>query len=57
LVDDVMTTGSTAAACARALKIAGARQVVLLTLARTDRRIGFDLELRDSNFSGSTEHA
>jgi adenine/guanine phosphoribosyltransferase-like PRPP-binding protein len=56
-VDDVMTTGSTAAACARALKIAGARQVVLLTLARTDRRIGFDLELRDSNFSGSTEHA
>jgi ComF family protein len=57
LVDDVMTTGSTAAACARALKIAGARQVVLLTLARTDRRIGFDLELRDSNFSGSTAHA
>ena len=57
LVDDVMTTGSTAAACARALKMAGARQVVLLTLARTDRRIGFDLELRDSNFSGSTEHA
>lgn len=57
LVDDVMTTGSTAAACARALKMAGARQVVLLTLARTDRRIGFDLELRDSNYSGSTEHA
>jgi ComF family protein len=57
LVDDVMTTGSTAAACARALKVAGARQVVLLTLARTDRRIGFDFELRDSNFSGSTEHA
>lgn len=57
LVDDVMTTGSTAAACARALKIAGARRVVLLTLARTDRRIGFDIELRDTNFSGSTEHA
>lgn len=57
LVDDVMTTGSTAAACARALKMAGARQVVLLTLARTDRRIGFDLQFRDSNYSGSTAHA
>ena len=42
LVDDVMTTGATAASCARALKLAGARQVVLLTLARVDRRMGFD---------------
>jgi ComF family protein len=57
LVDDVMTTGSTAAACARALKLAGARKVVLLTLARTDRRFGFDLQLTDSSYSGSTEHA
>ena len=57
LVDDVMTTGATAASCARALKMAGARQVVLLTLARADRRNGFDLQLRDSNFSGSLEHA
>jgi ComF family protein len=57
LVDDVMTTGSTAAACARALKMAGARHVVLLTVARTDRRVGFDLQLRDSKYFGSTEHA
>jgi competence protein ComFC len=57
LVDDVMTTGSTAAACARALKMAGARKVVLLTVARTDRRVGFDLELSDSNNFGSSEHA
>jgi len=61
LVDDVMTTGATAASCARALKMAGARQVVLLTLARADRRLGFDLQLRDSNYtsnySGSFEHA
>jgi len=44
LVDDVMTTGATAASGARALKRAGAREVVLLTLARADRRMAFDLE-------------
>lgn len=38
LVDDVMTTGATATACAFALKRAGARYVALLTLARVDRR-------------------
>jgi competence protein ComFC len=57
LVDDVMTTGATAASCARALKIAGAKRVALLTLARVDRRMGFDQPIRDSNFSGSTEDA
>ena len=34
LVDDVMTTGATASACADALKDAGAEGVVVLTLAR-----------------------
>jgi adenine/guanine phosphoribosyltransferase-like PRPP-binding protein len=38
LVDDVMTTGATAGACARALKKAGARSVSILALARVDRR-------------------
>jgi predicted amidophosphoribosyltransferase len=38
LIDDVMTTGSTATACASALKRAGASSVTLLTLARVDRR-------------------
>ena len=34
LIDDVLTTGATAAACAEALASAGARQVHLLTAAR-----------------------
>jgi ComF family protein len=38
LVDDVLTTGATAGACARALKRAGASHVSLLALARRDRR-------------------
>jgi ComF family protein len=37
LVDDVLTTGATVAACTRALKRAGARQVDVLTLARVVR--------------------
>ena len=45
LIDDVMTTGSTGAACAAALKRAGAARVALLTVARVDRR----LESRDAN--------
>ena len=39
LIDDVMTTGSTGAACAAALKRAGAARVALLTVARVDRRL------------------
>ncbi|MCS7026669.1 MAG: ComF family protein [Bryobacteraceae bacterium] len=39
LVDDVLTTGATASACASALKRAGARAVSVLTLARADRRV------------------
>jgi ComF family protein len=45
LIDDVMTTGSTAAACALVLKRAGARKVSFLTVARVDRRFeGLRLE-------------
>jgi len=42
LVDDVVTTGATASACARVLKRAGAAHVSLLALARTDRRAAMD---------------
>ena len=38
LIDDVVTTGATAGACASTLKRAGAASVTLLTLARVDRR-------------------
>lgn len=57
LVDDVMTTGASAAACARALKLAGAKHVTLLTLARVDRRGGIDHPVPDKTFPGSFEDA
>ncbi len=41
LIDDVLTTGATASECARVMKEAGARSVVVFTLAKTDsNRIG-----------------
>jgi ComF family protein len=61
LIDDVMTTGATASACARVLKRAGAAHVSLLTVGRVDRRIAHidpaTVSDSESTFSGSFEHA
>lgn len=40
LIDDVLTTGATAAACAQALMMAGAQSVTLLTFARAKEKAG-----------------
>ena len=37
LVDDILTTGSTVHECARVLRRAGAREVVVATVARAHR--------------------
>jgi ComF family protein len=51
LVDDVVTTGATASACARVLKRAGAAHVALLALARTDRRQAVELSATNAAFT------
>jgi ComF family protein len=52
LVDDVLTTGASAAACARALKRAGAKHVTVLALARADRRTSLP-DLKNLNDAGN----
>ena len=53
LVDDVVTTGATASACARVLKRAGAAHVALLALARTDRRAALELSFTNGAFTAA----
>jgi len=55
LIDDVMTTGSTAASCALVLKRAGAARVALLTVARVDRRLdGWRIRAAQSTVGGAS---
>ena len=56
LVDDVVTTGATASACARALKRAGASRVTFLALARRDRRAEAELATAAAKFAAAGGH-
>jgi ComF family protein len=47
LVDDVMTTGTTVSECARMLLRAGARQVIVATVARANRETEMHLRHRE----------
>jgi ComF family protein len=55
LVDDVLTTGTTASECARVLTKAGAKQVLVATVARTlkhgDENFGIEPELNAASFA------
>ncbi len=53
LIDDVMTTGSTGAACALSLKRAGAARVALLTVARAERRFASSVRATPSAIGGT----
>jgi adenine/guanine phosphoribosyltransferase-like PRPP-binding protein len=55
LVDDVLTTGATAGACARAMKRAGAVTVTVLTVARADRRVWVQQAEPAASFAGAAE--
>jgi ComF family protein len=44
LVDDVLTTGTTASECARVLRRGGAEKVLVATVARTLKESGFENE-------------
>ena len=47
LIDDVLTTGSTAEACAKALREAGAKELYLLTAARRDPHAHLSAPIED----------
>jgi len=58
LVDDVMTTGTTAAECARVLLRAGAKQVFVATVARAMKEVeNLEVSSADTEWGGAQDHA
>ena len=55
VVDDVMTTGTTAGECARVLLRAGAKQVFVATVARATREV--EIRLDEQSAWAKTAHA
>lgn len=55
IVDDVMTTGTTAGECARVLRRAGAKEVFVATVARATKEAGSVLAMAASALSGGTK--
>ena len=54
IVDDVMTTGTTAGECARVLRRAGAKEVFVATVARATREVGSVLATAAAAPAGGT---
>jgi len=55
VVDDVMTTGTTAGECARVLRRAGAKEVFVATVARATKEAGFgSVDRGDSSLARGT---
>lgn len=54
LIDDVLTTGSTAAACALVLKRCGVARVAVLTVARADRSMDWRVPAAANSTLGGT---
>ena len=55
IVDDVMTTGTTAGECARVLRRAGAKEVFVATVARATKEAGSVLAMAAGALSGGTQ--
>ncbi|HET7873247.1 MAG TPA: phosphoribosyltransferase family protein, partial [Terriglobales bacterium] len=55
LIDDVMTTGTTAGECARVLLRAGAKEVFVATIARATREAAISLPTAAAAFAGGTQ--
>jgi ComF family protein len=55
IVDDVMTTGTTAAECARVLRRAGAKEVFVATVARATKEVGSVLAIAAGAPAGGTQ--